>query len=109
MCQDLRAKFCNASHLQPGETFEKCEATCCEQDMCNGLADNTSPSANASPSVNPSPSVNATPSGPVTSVPVKLLLQEPHQNLPVVLQHTTTLYHSPSPLQAHSMMAFFNI
>ncbi|XP_066030202.1 uncharacterized protein [Pocillopora verrucosa] len=50
-CQDLQAKSCNASYLQPEETFEKCEATCCEQDMCNGLVDNTSPSVNASPGV----------------------------------------------------------
>ena len=59
MCQDLQAKSCNASRLQPGMTFEKCEATCCEQSKCNGLAESTSAS------------VNASPSGPATSVPVK--------------------------------------
>ena len=58
MCQDLQAKSCNASQLQPGMTYEKCEATCCEQNKCNGLANSTSPS------------VNASPSGPATSVPV---------------------------------------
>ncbi|CAH3118632.1 unnamed protein product [Pocillopora meandrina] len=50
MCQDLQAKYCNASQLQPGMTYEKCEATCCEQNKCNGLANSTSPSVNASPS-----------------------------------------------------------
>ena len=58
MCQDLQAKSCNASQLQPGMTYEKCEATCCEQNKYNGLANSTSPS------------VNASPSGPATSVPV---------------------------------------
>lgn len=58
MCQDLQAKSCNASQLQPGMTYEKCEATCCEQNKCNGLANSTSLS------------VNASPSGPATSVPV---------------------------------------
>ena len=83
MCQDFRAKFCNASQLQPGIIYEKCEATCCEQNKCNGLADSTSSSVNVSPSVNASSSVNASPSvnappsvnaslsGPATSVPVK--------------------------------------
>nr|XP_058941392.1 uncharacterized protein LOC131769666 isoform X3 [Pocillopora verrucosa] len=82
MCQDLQAKSCNASQLQPGMTYEKCEATCCEQNKCNGLADSTSSSVNVSPSVNASSSVNASPSvnappsvnaslsGPATSVPV---------------------------------------
>ena len=83
MCRDLQAKSCNASQLQPGMTYEKCEATCCEQNKCNGLADSTSSSVNVSPSVNASSSVNASPSvnappsvnaslsGPATSVPVK--------------------------------------
>ena len=52
MCQDLQAKSCNASQLQPGMTYEKCEATCCEQNKCNGLADSTSSSVNALPAYN---------------------------------------------------------
>ena len=52
MCQDFRAKFCNASQLQPGIIYEKCEATCCEQNKCNGLADSTSSSVNALPAYN---------------------------------------------------------
>ena len=71
MCQDLQAKSCNASQLQPGMTYEKCEASCCEQNKCNGLVDSTSSSVNVSPSVNASSSVNASPGGPATSVPVK--------------------------------------
>ena len=39
MCQDLRAIYCNASSLDPGVTYEKCEVTCCEQNRCNGLTD----------------------------------------------------------------------
>ena len=62
MCQDLQAKSCNASQLRPGMTYEKCEATCCEQNKCNGLADSTSSSVNVSPSVNATSSVNALPS-----------------------------------------------
>ncbi|XP_066020578.1 uncharacterized protein [Pocillopora verrucosa] len=62
MCQDFQAKSCNASLLPPGMTFKKCEATCCEQNKCNGLAESTSPSVNAAPSVNAWPSVNASPS-----------------------------------------------
>ncbi|XP_022800022.1 uncharacterized protein LOC111337898 isoform X1 [Stylophora pistillata] len=52
MCQDSQAKGCNASRLPSGMTYEKCEATCCDQNKCNGLGDSTS----------------ATPSSPATSV-----------------------------------------
>ena len=34
MCQDLRAIYCNASSLDPGVTYEKCEVN-----RCNGLTD----------------------------------------------------------------------
>ena len=38
MCGNLQDMACNRSKLeQTGLTLEKCEATCCEQDSCNGI------------------------------------------------------------------------
>lgn len=54
-CQVFQANACNASQLSPGMTYEKCEATCCEHNKCNGLEDSNS----------------ASPSSPATSVPAQ--------------------------------------